>query len=57
MSSALFDSIFTVFSFVLFVGILWWTYRRANKKGYDEAARLPFEEEDAGSKPLNGDKK
>lgn len=56
MSSALFDSVFTVLSFVLFVGIIWWTYRRVNKKGYDEAARLPFEE-DAGSTPLNGDKK
>lgn len=55
MDSALFDSVFTVFSFVLFVGIVWWTYRRSNKKRYDEAAQLPFEE-DAGSTPTNGDK-
>lgn len=37
-------SLVTVLSFALFVGIMVWTYARANRGRFDEAARLPFEE-------------
>ena len=32
----------TVTGFVLFVGILVWTWRPAQKTRFDEAAQLPF---------------
>jgi cytochrome c oxidase cbb3-type subunit 4 len=45
-------SVVTVFFFLLFIAILWWTYRRENKHKYDDAAQLPFQEdaEDAGKR-------
>ena len=35
----------TVVGFVLFVGILVWAWRPAQKKRFDEAAQLPFKSE------------
>ncbi len=35
----------TLVSFVTFIGILGWTYSRRNAKGFEEAARLPFEQD------------
>lgn len=35
-------SLVTAFSFVLFLGIAVWAYRPARKSGFDEAAQLPF---------------
>ena len=49
MDAGLYASIVTVLFFVLFIGIVWWAYHRDNKKKYDEAANLPFEEEDDGA--------
>lgn len=37
--------IFTVISFVVFVGILWWTFSSRRKADFDAAAKLPFLEE------------
>lgn len=39
-------SLVTLASLILFVGIVVWAYSRRNKSRFDEAARLPFEEED-----------
>ena len=36
----------TVVSFTVFIGIVWWAWSGSSKKGFDEAARLPFEEID-----------
>ena len=43
-------SVVTVFFFLLFIALLWWTYRRGSKETYDDAAQLPFQEDadDAG---------
>lgn len=38
-------SIVTVVSLVTFVGIVVWAYSKRNQSGFDEAARLPFEED------------
>lgn len=40
----------TVVFFVTFIGIVWWAFHRENKKKYEEAAQLPFQEDaaDAG---------
>jgi len=35
----------TVASFVIFVGILVWAWKRRNTADFREAANLPFEEE------------
>ncbi|PKO84928.1 MAG: CcoQ/FixQ family Cbb3-type cytochrome c oxidase assembly chaperone [Betaproteobacteria bacterium HGW-Betaproteobacteria-11] len=40
-----FRSLVTVLSLVLFVGIVWWAYSDRRKKTYDEAARLPLDDD------------
>ena len=39
-------SIITVLSFAIFIGIILWAYSDRRKVAFDEAARLPFDEED-----------
>ena len=41
-------SIVTAVSLALFLGIAAWTWQRARKSEFDEAARLPFADEDKG---------
>lgn len=46
----------TLFSFLLFLGIVWWAYRKGSKAFYEEAANLPFADEvevDAGSSRIS----
>lgn len=41
-------SIMTVLSLLTFVGIVWWAYGiKGNKKRFDEAANLPFADDEA----------
>ena len=35
----------TVLSFAVFVGILVWTYSRRNREDFEEASKLPFEQD------------
>jgi cytochrome c oxidase cbb3-type subunit 4 len=35
----------TVLFFVLFIAIVWWAYHKDNRKKYEEAANLPFQED------------
>lgn len=39
-------AIVTVLSFLSFVGIVWWAYSSRRKAAYDEAARMPLEDDD-----------
>ncbi|HUX26481.1 MAG TPA: cbb3-type cytochrome c oxidase subunit 3 [Burkholderiales bacterium] len=39
-------SIITVISFAIFIGIVLWAYSDRRKTAFDQAARLPFDEED-----------
>jgi len=39
-------SIMTVLSFAFFLGIVWWAYGGKRKARFDEAANLPFAEDD-----------
>lgn len=39
-------SLMTVISLVTFLGIIWWAYSRKNKGRFDEAAQLPFTEDE-----------
>ncbi|CAB1369661.1 cbb3-type cytochrome oxidase subunit 3 [Denitratisoma oestradiolicum] len=38
-------SMFTVLTFVLFVGIVWWAYSGQRKQAFDEAANLPLDDD------------
>ena len=38
-------SLFTVLSFLAFVGIVWWAYSSRRKEGYEAAARIPLEDD------------
>ncbi len=40
-------SIVTVLAFMSFVGIVWWAYGKGARNGFDEAANLPFADDDA----------
>lgn len=39
-------SILTVLAFVSFVGICVWAYSKSAKRGFDEAAQLPFTDDE-----------
>lgn len=40
-------SLFTVLGLLCFLGIVYWAYRSAHaQKGFDEAAQLPFSDDD-----------
>ncbi len=38
-------SIFTVLAFIAFAGIVWWAYSDRRKATYDEAARMPLDDD------------
>ena len=42
MDAGTVGSVVTVLFFILFVAILWWTFRRENKQKFEDAANLPF---------------
>lgn len=42
-------SILTVLALLCFLGIVIWAYSKGAKKGFDEAAQLPFTDEDPPS--------
>ncbi len=39
-------AIVTVVTFAVFIGICWWAMARRNQAGFEEAARLPFGQDD-----------
>jgi cytochrome c oxidase cbb3-type subunit 4 len=41
-------SIVTVVAFAAFMGIVLWAYSGRRKEAFDQAARLPFEEDEDG---------
>jgi len=43
---SLFHSIWTVMLFVIFIGIVAWAWSRRQKKRFDDAANIPFKDED-----------
>jgi len=47
MNYVLFHSIWTVVMFALFIGIIVWAWSAKRKKQFDDAARLPLEDDDA----------
>jgi cytochrome c oxidase cbb3-type subunit 4 len=39
-------AIVTVLTFVVFIGIVTWAWSRRNQAAFDEAAQLPFRQDD-----------
>ena len=46
MDINLLRSIVTVVAFIVFIGIVAWAWSGRNRARFEEAARLPFEQED-----------
>ena len=53
MNFSLVHSIWTVMLFMLFIGIIVWAWSAKRKPRFDEAARLPLEDEDSHLLPLS----
>lgn len=50
-------SLVTVAAFCCFVAIVLWAYSKSARKGFEEAAMLPFQDEDEpGLAPVSGQK-
>ena len=45
MSLTLFNSIWTIVVMITFLGIVFWAYSGKRKASFDEAARLPFDDD------------
>lgn len=43
-------SLFTVLLFAIFIGIVVWAWGKRQKNRFDEAARLPFEDDDVSER-------
>jgi cytochrome c oxidase cbb3-type subunit 4 len=59
MDLTIFRITFTVVLFVTFIGIVIWAYSKRRKKDFDEAANLPFDDEDKhiNDQSAHGEKK
>jgi cytochrome c oxidase cbb3-type subunit 4 len=54
MDSGTISGIVTAVFIVVFIGIVWWAYSKRNKQRFEDAGKLPFEDEDVAAK--QGDK-
>jgi cytochrome c oxidase cbb3-type subunit 4 len=45
MSPAMFHSLWTVLLVILFIGIIAWAWSAKRKKSFDQAARMPLDED------------
>ncbi len=41
------SSVMTVISFITFVGIMWWAFTPKNRSSFEQAASLPFADDEA----------
>ena len=55
MNMGLIHSIWTLLLVAIFVGIIAWAFSRRRKQSFDEAARLPLEDDKPGG--VTGDKR
>ncbi|WP_189472488.1 cbb3-type cytochrome oxidase subunit 3 [Litchfieldella qijiaojingensis] len=53
MDMGTFRGIITLLVLISFLGIIWWAYSKRRKKDFDEAANLPFADDD--DEPQNRD--
>jgi cytochrome c oxidase cbb3-type subunit 4 len=53
MSDSLIQSVWTVVVLVLFVGIVIWAWSGKRKQAFDEAANIPFNEDDKPAEKIS----
>ncbi|MEQ1662501.1 MAG: cbb3-type cytochrome c oxidase subunit 3 [Thiobacillus sp.] len=56
MDSGIISGIITIVFIAVFIGIVWWAYSKDNQPLFEQAARLPFDEDDAHPTSVKGDK-
>ena len=49
-----FRGLITIVAMLAFLGVVWWAYRSANRRRFEEDARLPFADE-TGDPNAGGD--
>lgn len=54
MDSGTLSGIVTVIFIVVFIGIVWWAFSKRNKQRFEDAGKLPFDEDDTPAQ--KGDK-
>lgn len=47
MDSGTLSGIVTIVFIAVFIGIVWWAFSKRNRKDFEDASRLPFEEDDS----------
>lgn len=47
----------TVFMMIAFIGVVFWAYSKKRKKTFDEAANLPFEDEELNQRTKDEEKR
>ena len=52
MDSGTISGIVTVVFVLVFIGIVWWAYSKDNKQRFEDAGKLPFEEDDSKTASL-----
>lgn len=52
-----FRSLQTVLAFIAFIGIVLWAYSKRRKKSFDDAANLPFADDDQHKSTVNRENK
>jgi cytochrome c oxidase cbb3-type subunit 4 len=57
MDQGIVGSIFTVIVFVAFAGVCYWAFSSRNKKSFDEAANLVFDDENKANANADDEKK
>jgi cytochrome c oxidase cbb3-type subunit 4 len=50
MDSGTISGIVTAVFIIVFIGIVWWAYSKGNRQQFEEASRLPFDDEDNAHK-------
>lgn len=49
MDQGTMQGIGTILTMIAFLGVCWWAFSAHKKKDFEEASRLPFADEEAGS--------
>ena len=46
MDQGTIEGIATIFAMIAFLGVCWWAFSKHKKKDFEEASRLPFDEDE-----------
>ena len=57
MDQGTIGTIFTLIVFISFIGVVWWAFSSRNTKRFDEAANLPFADEEQKSKETHSEQR